>query len=213
MLSCDRLDPRLHRRGVVAQHMQAGTESDDLDLHFLAEVLVVLRDVRRIVERQIHHRRFVGVHLQDKAMQPSCRRRPLRAVGAARRFFCTWRRRLAARRRAHRRTLTRRHRRSASIFKLVIMHLLSGCCSMTSVAWRSATARPFAAAASRSRTVFSPSSEKSPFLRGTRSGRDAKGDVALVGKRLQQAHDIALERDAGPRRRRACREPAPAGRH
>src|SRR5258705_13244627 len=35
----DRLDPRLDRRGVVAQHMQAGTVSDDLDRYFLAEIL------------------------------------------------------------------------------------------------------------------------------------------------------------------------------
>src|ERR1700693_4906423 len=46
--------------------MQAGTESDDLDRHFLAEVVVILRDVGRIVEREIHHRRVVGIHLQNQ---------------------------------------------------------------------------------------------------------------------------------------------------
>ena len=47
-----------------AQHVQAGAESDDFDRDFLAEILVILRDVRRIVEREIHHRGFVGVYLQ-----------------------------------------------------------------------------------------------------------------------------------------------------
>src|SRR6476660_4861026 len=36
---------------------------------FLAEVLVILDDVARIVEREVHHRRFVAVHLQDKAVR------------------------------------------------------------------------------------------------------------------------------------------------
>src|SRR5260370_21961327 len=77
----DRLDPRLDWGGVVAQHMQARTESDDLDRYFLAEILVILRDIRRIVEREIHHRRVVGIHLQDKAMQLVVSGGPLQQFG------------------------------------------------------------------------------------------------------------------------------------
>src|SRR5436190_10902438 len=49
--------------------MQAGTESDDLDLYVFAQILVILRDIRRIVECEIHRSWFVGIHLQDKMMQ------------------------------------------------------------------------------------------------------------------------------------------------
>src|ERR1700746_3020468 len=45
-----RLDPGLHRRGVLAQHVQAGAERDDLDFHFIPRTLVKLRDVHCIVE-------------------------------------------------------------------------------------------------------------------------------------------------------------------
>jgi hypothetical protein len=48
--------------------MKARTKGDNLDRHFLAEVFVILDDVARIVEREVHHRRFVAVHLQDKAV-------------------------------------------------------------------------------------------------------------------------------------------------
>src|SRR5258708_23087816 len=61
--------------------MQAGTESDDLDRYFFAEILVILRDIRRVVEREIHHRRFVGIHLQDKAMELLVNGRPLQHFG------------------------------------------------------------------------------------------------------------------------------------
>ena len=37
--------------------------------HFLAEVLVILRDVRCIVECEIYRRGFVGIHLQDEVVQ------------------------------------------------------------------------------------------------------------------------------------------------
>src|SRR5205085_5801713 len=36
-------DPRLHRRGVVTQHMEARSKSDDLDRYFYAKILVILR--------------------------------------------------------------------------------------------------------------------------------------------------------------------------
>src|SRR5580704_6310693 len=48
---------------------QALTEGDDLDLHLLAEVLVVLLDVGGVVERQVHHRRLAAVHLQDEVVR------------------------------------------------------------------------------------------------------------------------------------------------
>jgi len=38
----------------------------DLDRRSLAEVLVILRDIRRIIEREIHHGRVVHVDLQDQ---------------------------------------------------------------------------------------------------------------------------------------------------
>jgi hypothetical protein len=43
----------LFRRGVVAQHMKARAKNDNLDRHFLAEVLIILYDVARIVERGV----------------------------------------------------------------------------------------------------------------------------------------------------------------
>ena len=51
--------------------MQAGTESDDLDRRLLAAVFVILRDIRRIVEREIHHRRVIHIHLQDQVVRLS----------------------------------------------------------------------------------------------------------------------------------------------
>src|SRR4051795_2943926 len=74
----DRLDPRFNRRRIVAQHMQAGTESDDLDCYVFAEILVILRDICRVVEREIHGRRVVRIHLQDKVMQLLVNCGPLR---------------------------------------------------------------------------------------------------------------------------------------
>src|SRR4029079_3939118 len=49
--------------------MQPGTESDDLDFYVFAEILVILRDICRVVEREVHRRRVVRIHLQDKVMQ------------------------------------------------------------------------------------------------------------------------------------------------
>ena len=122
VFSRDRLDARLHRRGVVAQHMQAGTESDDLDLHLLAEVLVVLRDVGRVVEREVHHRRFVGVHLQDEAMRLLVSDGPLATVGVAASCFLSPAPPTAARRRAA--PTTTRRRCQHTFPNLVIMYLL-----------------------------------------------------------------------------------------
>ena len=51
-----------------------------------------------------------------------------------------------------------------------------------------------------------------PVVGGTRPGEEADGDVALFGERLQQAHDIAPERNAGSERWRAAAV-APADRH
>jgi hypothetical protein len=46
---------------------QARPERDHLDLNLLADV-VVLHDIRRVVQGQIHRRRIVGINLQDQAM-------------------------------------------------------------------------------------------------------------------------------------------------
>src|SRR5438552_14232797 len=48
--------------------MKSRAKSDNFDRHFLAKILVILDDVTRIIESEVHHRRFVGVHLQDKAV-------------------------------------------------------------------------------------------------------------------------------------------------
>ena len=68
LLSASASISRLYRRGVFAQHMKSRAKSDNLDRHFLAEVLVILGDVARIIEREVHHRRFVAVYLQDEAV-------------------------------------------------------------------------------------------------------------------------------------------------
>ncbi|MGY3295231.1 hypothetical protein ACVWWP_008298 [Bradyrhizobium sp. LM3.6] len=65
----EHLDARLYRRSVIAQHVKARAKGDDLDRHRLTELAVVLRDVGCIVEYQVHHRGFVGIHLQDQPMR------------------------------------------------------------------------------------------------------------------------------------------------
>lgn len=46
------LDARLHWGRVIAQHVKAGAEGDNLDRHRLTTLAVVLRDVACIVEHQ-----------------------------------------------------------------------------------------------------------------------------------------------------------------
>ena len=58
--------------------MKAGTVSDDLDRDLLAEVLVIFRDIGRIVEREVHHCGFIGIYLQNKAVLFLNRGLPLR---------------------------------------------------------------------------------------------------------------------------------------
>src|ERR1043166_2458025 len=46
----NRLDAILYRRGVVSQHVKAGTEGNDFDFYLLAEGLVVLLNVGRVIK-------------------------------------------------------------------------------------------------------------------------------------------------------------------
>jgi hypothetical protein len=70
------LDASLYGRRVVAQYMQAGPERNHLDFRFLAEPLIVLRNVRCVVKREVHRSGIVCVHLQDQTMRRGigCRR-------------------------------------------------------------------------------------------------------------------------------------------
>ena len=43
---------QLHRRRVIAKHMQARAERDHLDFHLLPELLIMLRNVRCVVQRR-----------------------------------------------------------------------------------------------------------------------------------------------------------------
>src|ERR1700682_3004953 len=136
--------------------MQAGTESDDLDRHLLAEVLVILRDVGRIVEREIHHRRVVGIHLQNQVvlllvgggpLQYS--RRGVLLLGHLRR------------RRRDDEQSQDAHGRSDSIFKLY--HRAPPMIVRSpSVGWLGNGACHLHAAATFSRTTFSPPRKKCP---------------------------------------------------
>ena len=69
-----RFQPRFHRRRIVAQHVQAGIEGDDLDFDFLALAGIVQRDVLRDIERGVHLVGVVVAHLQREPVRLRDRR-------------------------------------------------------------------------------------------------------------------------------------------
>src|SRR5262249_19320440 len=67
-LLLEALDAILHRRGIGAQHVQARTVGDDLDIHVLALATIMFDHIGGIVEHQVHHLRIVLVDLDRDAM-------------------------------------------------------------------------------------------------------------------------------------------------
>jgi hypothetical protein len=174
--------------------------------YFLAEILIILRNIRRVVEREIHHRRFVRHHLQDKAMRlfvnggPHLSRRSLQRL----------RRRLLLHLRGRwRRSDEQRDETAASVLStfsnLIIMSPVIGFpLAISYVAWQ----RRVAICTPRLPSL-APSSvhrAKNTRLGRTRPGGETDGDVALFGERLQQAYDVARERSASAKRWRARRK-------
>ena len=187
----DRLDAILHRRGVVAQHVQAGTEGDDLDLHFLAEVLVVLLDVGGVVERQIHHRRLVGVHLQDEVMR-LLGAMPCAGGIAAGSVALRRRRRGCEEQRPGPHDSAAANRITCPNFVIML-----SCCwivvQRSSVARRAGAAGHLQGTGQPGQHDFQAGEGVSPLQRRALPVGDAKGDLAVVGQRRQQAYDIAPE--------------------
>ena len=174
--------------------------------HFLAEVLVILGDVARIVEREIHHRRFVAVHLQDEAV------RLLGSLGGVRfgnRIELRRLRRLflftCASDDGAIKSSAAIAAAAPAIFLSFIMEFSpdSGDHQLRGLA---TACGHLHAAAIFSRTVFSPPSEKCPSWAHACPGGEANGDVALLGERLQQAHDVAVNAAPVPNDGGACRK-------
>ena len=76
---------------------------------------------------------------------------------------------------------------------------------MTSVAWTGYDVRPFAHRSETLSRDFQSTEPKISFG-GAGSAHDTQGELSLLGKGLQQAHDVARERYAGSGRRRGSRK-------
>ena len=63
------LDAVLHRRGVGAQHVQAGAIGDDVDLDVLVLAAIIFDHVGGVVEREVHHLWIVLIDLDRDAMR------------------------------------------------------------------------------------------------------------------------------------------------
>src|ERR1700684_1414004 len=57
------LDAVLHRRGVGAQHVQAGTIGDDVDVNVLVPGAIIFDHVGGVVQHHVHDLRIVLVDL------------------------------------------------------------------------------------------------------------------------------------------------------
>src|SRR5882757_6983504 len=77
---------------------------------------------------------------------------------------------------------------------------------MTLVAWRGYGVWPIAHRGEPLSHRFQSAKQEMSFLGGARSADEADGNLSLLGKGLQQAYDVARERNAGSRRWRGCRK-------